>query len=85
MDIFLKNNKIPKLCEEQKNLCYKSITEKEILESIKNLANGKTPGFDSLLADFYKVFWIDIKALLCNSIYYALILKVNYQSNKRDE
>ncbi len=54
-------------------MCDKPITENETLESIKNLAIGKTPGSDGLLADFYQFFWIDIKSLLCNSIYYALI------------
>ncbi len=52
LDIFLKNNKILKLSEEQKNLCDKPTTEKVILESIKNLATGKTPLSDGLPADF---------------------------------
>ncbi len=51
----------------------KPIIEKEILESIKNLATRKTTGSDGLPADFYKFFWIDIKSLLCNIIYYALV------------
>ncbi len=84
MDIFLKNNKILKLSEEQKNLCDKPITEKEILESIKNLATGKTPCSDGLPANFYKFFWIDIKSLLCNSIYYALILLCYLKKEKVD-
>ncbi len=52
LHIFLKNNKSPKLSEEQKNLHDKPITEKEILESIKNLATGKTPESDGLPADY---------------------------------
>ncbi len=62
LDIFLKNNKIPKLSEEQKNMCDKPITEKEILESINNLTTGKTPGSDGLPSDFYQFFWIDFKS-----------------------
>ncbi len=53
LEIFLKNTKIPKLSEEQNNLCDKPITEKEILESIKNLATGKTPRSDGLPAEFF--------------------------------
>ncbi len=53
LDIFLKNNKILKLSEEQKNLCDKLITEKEIFESIKYLATGKTPQSDGLPAEFF--------------------------------
>ncbi len=44
LDIFLKNSKIPKLSEEQKNLCNKPITEKE--------AARKTPRSDGLFTDF---------------------------------
>ncbi len=67
MDIFFKNNNIPKLSEEQKNLCDKPITEKEILETIKNLATGKTDGSDSLPADFISSFG------LTPNLYYVTI------------
>ncbi len=49
MDIFFKNNIIPKLSEEQKTLSDKPITEKVILDSIQNLGTGKTTGSDGLL------------------------------------
>ncbi len=32
------------------------ITEKEILNSLKQLHNGKTSGTDGLPPDFYKIF-----------------------------
>ena len=69
---FLKNNDMPKLSEEQKTKCDNEISEKEILNSIKQLANGKTPGSDGLPADFYKFFWTDIKQLLIDSIKYSM-------------
>ncbi len=50
----------------------KKITEKEILTSLKQLHNGRTPGTDVLPPDFYKFFWLDIKELLIDSIEYAI-------------
>ncbi len=43
LNTFLLNNDIPQLNEEQKNSCDKSMTKQEILSSIKQLTNGKTP------------------------------------------
>ncbi len=48
--------------------CDHCITEIEILNSLKQLHNCKTPGTDGLPPDFYKTFWIDIKLLLIESI-----------------
>ncbi len=59
---------MPQLNEERKQACDTTITEQEMLNSIKQLTNGKTPGTDGLSADFYKLFWIDIKYLLTNCI-----------------
>ncbi len=69
---FLINNKIEKLTNLEKESCIKPITEKEILDSLKQLHNDKTPGTDRLSTDFYKFFWIDIKPLLIQSIEYAI-------------
>jgi hypothetical protein len=63
---------MPRLTDEQKEACDMSITESEILKSIKALSSGKTPGSDGLPADFYKFFWCDIKRLLSESIIYAM-------------
>ncbi len=63
---------LPKLTEENKTECDKELTEKELLDSIKALKNGKTPGTDGLPSEFYKFFWIDIKDLLLDSLKYAL-------------
>ncbi len=61
-----------KLTPDEANFCEQPITETEILSSLKNLHNQKTPGTDGLSADFYKFFWIDIKNLLTDSILYAV-------------
>ena len=50
---------------------FSSINEKEILKSLKEMPNGKTPGSDGFTTDFYKFFWINIKGLLFDSYKYA--------------
>ena len=39
--------------------CEGEITEKECLDNLKAMPNGKTPGTDGFPAEFYKVFWTD--------------------------
>ena len=39
----------------------RNITETELLNITKSLPNNKTPGEDGIPADFYKIFWVDIK------------------------
>ncbi len=58
---FLINNNTKKLTNQEKDTCDQDITENEILTSLNQLCNGKTPGTDGLPPDFYKFFWIDIK------------------------
>ncbi len=56
------------MTEEQEALCDQEITEKEILENVKN---GKCPGTSGLSADFYKSFWVDIQKVLTETILYT--------------
>ena len=60
-----------KLNEEDLALTEGAISEKECLEALKSMQNGKTPGLDGLPADFYYFFWHDIKTLVLNSLNYA--------------
>ncbi len=69
---FLDNNNIKTLSNEEKEFCEMPITKSEILKSLKQLHNSKTPGSDGLPADFYKFFWTDIQDLVTDSILYAL-------------
>lgn len=71
-DPFVKSDNIPKISEEFKEMCDSDITETEILNSLKQLKNGKSPGTDGLTAEFYKFFWIDIKTYLIQSMQYSL-------------
>ncbi len=70
---FLINNKTKKLTNAEKDSCKQPITEKEILNALKHLHNGKTPGTHGLPQDFYKFVWLDIKSLLIESIEYAIL------------
>ena len=70
-DQFLDNiegPKVPQKCEEPMNA---EITEQEVLKVLKSTANNKTPGEDGLPAEFYKVFWIDVKCYLVASYKYS--------------
>jgi len=40
------------------------LTNEECLESLQTMAPNKSPGSDGLPAEFYKVFWEDIKQFL---------------------
>ena len=60
------------------------MTENELLKSIKSFKNNKTPGTDGLTAEFYKLFWQDIKHVLLASINYAFMYgKLSVEQRKR--
>ncbi len=63
---------MPILSNEERESCDKPISQSEILKSIKELSNGRTPGSDGLPTDWYRFFWIHIKNSLTDSIIYAL-------------
>ena len=50
-------------CNESEGL----LTDSEILEALKTTKNNKSPGNDGLPAEFYKLFWNDIKQYLVKS------------------
>ena len=51
--------------------CEGVLTEKECLEALKDMGTEKTAGTDGLPAEFYKVFWNDISAILIGALNYA--------------
>ena len=69
---FTDSTHIPKISEEFKEMCDSVLMESEVLNSLKNLKNNKSPGSDGLTAEFFKFFWIDIKQYLIESIQHAL-------------
>jgi exonuclease III len=63
-----------KLTDEKSAELEGPIAEAELLEALKSTPNGKSPGSDGLNAEFYKIFWTDIKEVLLNSINQAFTL-----------
>lgn len=55
---------IPKLTEEESELCEGELKEEEVRKPIYSLENDNSPGIDGLTGNFYKQFW----ALLGNSL-----------------
>ena len=68
-ELFLEN--LPILSEESSEIMEAPLTIKEFTEAMKCLKGGKAPGTDGFTASFYKFFWIDIKEIICNSLFYA--------------
>ena len=54
----IKNNDFFNLCEN----------EDELLISVKNIQNNKTPGNDGLTKEFYETFWNEIKYVFLKSL-----------------
>jgi hypothetical protein len=53
---FINDNNIPKLDEEDRELCEGKISEGECVEVMKTFKNEKSPGTDGLPIEFYKIF-----------------------------
>jgi len=69
---FLQEANIKKLSSSQKDSCEGLVTENEISKVIKGMKNGKTPGSDGFPVEFFKVFWLDIKNYLLDSLNSAI-------------
>jgi hypothetical protein len=59
---------LPKIDNDDMELCEQQITLEEIGGALKELQNGKSPGTDGFTPDFYKFFWCKIKKLVLNSL-----------------
>lgn len=65
------NNTDTKLNNDENMSCEGRINEYECLEALKEMKNMKSPGSDGLTAEFYKLYWNDIKEHYINSINYS--------------
>ena len=61
---FLSQQTSASLNPNEVQLCEGEISERECLENLKAMPNGESPGTDRFSAEFYKVFWIDLKDIL---------------------
>ena len=64
---FQQNNQC-KIIDDERKRCEGLLTAAECLESLKTMESNKTPGTDGIPAEFYKIFWNDIKSFLLASI-----------------
>ena len=67
-DSFFSENIKPKLNDVERESCEGKLKLEECLQSLKTMANNKSPGSDGLQAEFYKFFWGDIKIFLINAL-----------------
>ena len=63
----------PQLDEDEKAALEQPISESEVLKALKSCQNNKAPGTDGFPAEFYKVFWFDIKTFLLDSIQHSYV------------
>ena len=63
---FLNNIKeyIPTISEQFKTDCEQPISNNEVVEALKHMKTGKSPGIDGLCTEFYSCFWDEIQDLL---------------------
>lgn len=60
---FLEKLSLPSLSDEDNAHLCRPVTSEEVLDTIKSLPLGKSPGLDGYPAEFYKKFWPDIEPL----------------------
>jgi exonuclease III len=69
---FFLEEDIPKVSNEDKQMCDQVLTLEEVGRALKDLKNGRTPGTDGFPPDFYKFFWKDIGVLVYDSLNNAI-------------
>ena len=73
---------IPKLNDNDKDICEGIVTEKELLAALKSMDNNKSPGNDELTEEFYITFWNEIKKPFLAAIH-ASFLKQELLTSQR--
>ena len=63
--------------------CEGEISEKECLENLKAMPDGKTPGTDGLPVESYKIFWNDLKDVLLSCYSHCFRTGQMAQSQRR--
>ena len=66
---------IPKLEPDISSSLEAEISEKEVLEVLKNMKNNKSPGSDGFTVEFFKFFWKDLKLFILNAINFIFLKK----------
>ena len=70
---FINSVHIPKLSDDQKNLCEGILSNTECFNALSKFPNGKTPGNDGLTPEFYKKFWNLLGQLMTDSLNFSYL------------
>ncbi|GFR62374.1 LINE-1 reverse transcriptase homolog [Elysia marginata] len=68
---FTNNLPVPNFSDQEKGICEAELSEQETLAALKSMKNGSSPGSDRFPAEFYKVFWADIKDMFMHCIIFS--------------
>lgn len=60
---FLEKISLLSISEDEKEQLSAPFTPEEVLQAIKSMPSGKTPGLDGYSVEFYKAFWVQIEPL----------------------
>ena len=71
IESFFLDTNIDSLSEEQKQQCEGPVSEPELKNVLRAMANNKSPGTDGFPAEFFKFFWSDIGCYLLRSFKHA--------------
>ncbi len=58
---YVSNSNIKRPSGASRGYCEEEISIDDFLKALKYLAKNKSPGIDGFTAEFYKIFWINIK------------------------
>ena len=83
IDTFLNGVQLPRLTEQQKEDCEGLLNESEVLDALKSMKNGSSPGSDGLTTEFLKVFWNQIKNIIVPSFNAAFATGVMSSSQRK--
>ena len=65
---YLKNINIPKLTDDERNVCEGKLTKMEIWNALNPMRNNKSPGNDGLSKEFYAHFFEEIHSYLLDAL-----------------
>ena len=65
---FFNSITLPNLKSKSFDICESKITEKDLITALRSMPNGKSPGQDGLIKEFYEYFWANLKFYFINSL-----------------
>ena len=65
---YLRNINIPKLTDDERNVCEGKLTKMETWYALNSMGNNKSPGNDGLSKEFYVCFFQEIHSYLLDAL-----------------